>query len=432
MLLVTGPDIGGSLSTRARHSWLDQGGEERDRGCSVTEFYSSERSSHQVIPPATTASPPPEGPLAGYQDRLFATAQRDISSTSVRAYSAGWNKFLGFCVILGIDPVDHGLQLSSVLECFLMYCVEDAHRKIIPDTANGYVSHVLKKLEHMGLQPDRDSARSVRYSAVLVALNRDFHARNPQRLRCRFPFTIPFILWSFVYVEKNFADPALVRALKAAFAAGHAFSLRPGEFLYSPVDYECDRYLCAATTFVWFNGVAYKASEVGIWPRGIPSHITSTLDVRKNSTSAGGPVAVARNSCKGSTFCCVSILCDYFRQAGLTDSDPLMMYQGKHMDTTRLSTVMKLCAVAHDIDPDRVVPACLRKNVITQMDLNTPQLQRQLQGGWRSSAGEDHYWTNLLQQADCAERAVHNAGNASINVIRAIFQTPTAEVIPRR
>jgi hypothetical protein len=74
------------------------------------------------------------------------------------------------------------------------------------------------------------------------------------------------------------------------------------------------------------------------------------------------------------------------------------------------------------------VRPCEVKNVITQMDLNTPQLQRQLQGGWRSNAGEESYWANPLQVHN---GAVHNGGSASVNVIRAIFQTPSA-VVPRR
>jgi hypothetical protein len=333
-------------------------------------------------------------------------------------------------VILGIDPVKHGLVLADVFECFLLYCVEDALRRTIPDTANQYVSQVLKKLDHMGIYPDREKARSPRYTAVLCALTRDYELKLPKRLRARFPFTVPFILWSFQYIVDHFFDPALIRVLKAAFVVGHAFSLRPGEFLYSAMDYDCSRFLCAATTFAWFDGEPFVATETHRWPPGVPSHITSTLDVRKNSTDSGGPVAVARNP-TGVSFCCVSIISDYLRYAGLSVDDPLMVYQGKHLDTKLISDIMKTCAVAHDIDPSRVVPACLRKNVITQMDLNTPQLQRQLQGGWRSRAGEDHYWTNLLQLADAAERAVHNAGNASIDVIRTIFQTPSA-VVPRR
>jgi hypothetical protein len=431
MFPVTGSQPSGRLQEGAHHSWLDQGGEEcYSRRCQQ-ELLSTGWCSNQGIPPPPVASPPPAGPLEVYQGRLFETAQRDISSNSVRAYRTGWNKYAGFCAILGVDPISHGLDIADVFECFLLYCVEDALRRIIPDTANGYVSHVLKKFEHMGVYYDRETARSIRYYAVFKALLREYNLKVPKRLRSRFPFTIPFILWSFKFIDENFFDPALVRVLKAAFVVGHAFSLRPGEFLYSSMDYDCSRYLCASTTFAWFNGEAFVATETHLWPRDTtPSHITSTLDVRKNTTCSGGPVAVARNS-SGGSFCCVSIIAEYLRHASLREDEPLMVYQGRHLNTKLITEIMKKCAVAHDVDPDRVVPACLRKNVITQMDLNTPQLQRQLQGGWRSNAGEESYWTNLLQVADAAERAVHNAGNATINVIRAIFQTPTA-VVPRR
>jgi hypothetical protein len=88
---------------------------------------------------------------------------------------------------------------------------------------------------------------------------------------------------------------------------------------------------------------------------------------------------------------------------------------------------MKECGRHHNVDADRIVPACMRKNVITQMDLGTPQLLRQLQGSWRSNAGEVHYWANLLQVADSNTSAVHNTGCATIDVIRNIFGT---EVTP--
>jgi hypothetical protein len=84
---------------------------------------------------------------------------------------------------------------------------------------------------------------------------------------------------------------------------------------------------------------------------------------------------------------------------------------------------MKAAAAANDLDPKRTFAACLRRNVITQMDLSSSILLRQLQGGWRSNAGEEHYWAQLLQVADANQPAVHNAGSATIAVLRTIFST---------
>jgi hypothetical protein len=147
------------------------------------------------------------------------------------------------------------------------------------------------------------------------------------------------------------------------------------------------------------------------------------LDYRKNTQGQGGPVGVAANpSTNLDELCCVRVLTDYIRRAGLTANDPLFVtHEGKHLGTDEISAVMKTCAEHHDVDPTRVVPACMRKNVITQMALNTPQLQRQLQGGWRSRAGEEHYWAQLLQVADANQSAVHQAGSATIAVIQNIF-----------
>ena len=73
--------------------------------------------------------------------------------------------------------------------------------------------------------------------------------------------------------------------------------------------------------------------------------------------------------------CCVRVLTDYIRRAGLTADDPLFVtHEGKDLGTDEISAVMETCAEHHDVDPTRVVPPCMRKNLFTQMALNTPQL----------------------------------------------------------
>lgn len=100
------------------------------------------------------------------------------------------------------------------------------------------------------------------------------------------------------------------------------------------------------------------------------------------------------------------------------------MYSGTHLDTVEVTRVMKACAVAHGLDPTRTVPAGLRCDVLTQMDLNAPQLLRQLQGGWRSQAGEQHYWFRLLQVAAANQAAVHDPGASLPGVMRVMASTP--------
>jgi hypothetical protein len=287
----------------------------------------------------------------------------------------------------------------------------------------------------MNIWSVRETARSLRFIAVRTSLERKHKKKHPKRTTGRIPFTLPFIVWSFTYIDERYSSPSLRRVLKAALVAGHAFSIRPGEFLYSTHQYEEDRYLGAGTTLVWFPSplsptepIPYAATAPHTWPQdSSPTHITSSLDHRKNSQNAGQPVSVAANPNKGpNNICCVSVLCDYIRNTQLSPTDPLFVYDGEHLDTTEISSVMKTCAIHHDIDPDRVVPASLRKNVITQMDLNTPEILRKMQGGWKSNTGETHYFTHLLQLADANQAAVHNAGSATIEVIRAIFCTPAA------
>jgi hypothetical protein len=357
---------------------------------------------------------------------------RDAHHHSLVTYRNGWRKYLGFCAIFDVPPLSPGVPWPDMFECFLLYAVQDALRKIAPGTANEYVSHVLKHLEHEGFWSIRESARSPRYTAVHHALVRDHAEHHVFRTEARIPFTVPFIIWSLHYIDRTYDDPAERRLQKAILAAGHAFSLRPGEYLKCPQNYAANRFIRAGTTFAWFNGEAFAAYEPHTWPPGVPSHISSALDVRKNSLNKGGLVAVAANPEPPGpdTLCCASILADYIRFAGLAIQDPLFCRNHVHADSVELSAIMKTCAQAHDVDPDRIMPASLRKNVLTQMDLNTPQLQRMLQGGWRSRAGEDSYWTHLLQVADANQHAVHHAGGATISVIRTIFGRTLGDVQP--
>jgi hypothetical protein len=114
----------------------------------------------------------------------------------------------------------------------------------------------------------------------------------------------------------------------------------------------------------------------------------------------------------------------------LSINDPLFCADHGHLPATELSQVMKACAEFHDVDPARIMPAGLRKNVITPMDLNAPQLQRMLQGGWRSNADEVSYWTHFLQVADSNQSAVHNDGGATISIIRTIFGRTEGDLAP--
>jgi hypothetical protein len=269
----------------------------------------------------------------------------------------------------------------------------------------------------------RPGARTTLYNRVFTSLSNDYKAKCPRRLRVRIPFTIPFILWSFQYIRDHYPIP-LQGALMAALAVGHAFSLRPGEFLATKAKYDTNRFLGANTTFAWFDGCPYSACQAHRWPTGVPSHISSLLDVRKNSQDQGSPVAVAANpSQEPGVFCCVRVITSYIRRAALTDGDPLLVHEACHLGDKTLLHVMKQCAVAMRIDPTRVSIGCLRKNVLTQMKLSTPDLLRRLQGGWRSSVGETHYWAHLLQVANENEHAVHNQGCASVEVIRTMFTT---------
>lgn len=59
------------------------------------------------------------------------------------------------------------------------------------------------------------------------------------------------------------------------------------------------------------------------------------------------------------------------RLANLSDGDPLFSTAENHLRTTEISAVVKECERHHDVEPVRIVPVCMRKNVITQMEYSS-------------------------------------------------------------
>ncbi len=178
--LITAAYPHGSLPSCLSHCGLDRGSPQRDGRRDQQELLGNKRrcpeewivSGYQV-PPRSNA----ESLVLSYQSRLRDVAKRDIHYHSLLTYRNGWRKFLGFCVIFDVPPLSPGVPWPDIFECFLLYAVQDALRKVAPFTANEYVSHVLKHLEHEGFWNIRASARSPRYNAVQHALIRD-HAER--------------------------------------------------------------------------------------------------------------------------------------------------------------------------------------------------------------------------------------------------------------
>jgi hypothetical protein len=427
MFVIADPNTSGSSQAHPNNGWLASWRPQCHSGCHQPSVQSSPWRRHTTgIRQLIVSAVPSSGGIFGdLESRLRDTALRSVDASTRSAYSSAWVRFLRFAKIYGFNPTaPYGITWPEIFQAFLLHSVEDDIIPVTPDRADQCVSGILKFLESLAVYPERAIARSPIYISVRTALKNEYLAKTPKRLRERIPFTIPLILQAFAYIDLNIASPHERRLLKVLFAAGHAFSLRPGEYTRTSPPYHPNRYLCAATTFAWFHGIPYSALQASSWPSFPPSHICSLLDVRKNSKDQGAPVAVTANpSPNRNSFCCVRILTDYIRHTSFNAQLALFHRDGVHADADTLSMIMKTVATQAGLDPTRVSPVCLRRNVITQMDLSTPELLRHLQGGWRSNAGEEHYWAQLLQVADANQSAVHNAGSATIEVLRTIFDT---------
>jgi hypothetical protein len=218
----------GSLPVSLNHYRMNRGGAQCDGGCDPSSVSGLKRGrppewpvSGLDLPALTNAT----SLIYGYQRRLRNAAKRHIHHHLLHACRNGWRKYLEFCTIFGLEPLLPGAAWPDIFECFLLYAVEDALRKIAPFTSNEYVSHVLKHLEHEGLWKIRPTARSERYTAVLRALLCDHAANHMYRTDARIPFTVPFILWSlFDYIDRTYQAPP-------NHVCSRLSSLRPGEYL---------------------------------------------------------------------------------------------------------------------------------------------------------------------------------------------------------
>jgi hypothetical protein len=162
----------GSLPACFSHCRMDPGSPQRDSRCYQSEFLGDKRRwslGGYERPQSSNA----ESLVLSYQSRIRDATQRDIHHRSLVTYRNGWRKYLGFCAIFDVAPLSPGVPWPDMFECFLLYAVQDALRKIAPGIANEYVSHTSqapgarRALEHpsngpiptVHCRPARPSAR---------------------------------------------------------------------------------------------------------------------------------------------------------------------------------------------------------------------------------------------------------------------------------
>ena len=157
------------------------------------------------------------------------------------------------------------------------------------DTANSYLSHVIKRAMERRILPNSETIRTDYVGGVLEGLRKTSASSTPQRQRVRIPMTYPLLLTAVAITEKlRFVQPAAHAAITAALALGYGCSLRPGEYLVTGSQRGKSKMVSASKVFLWWDRRPFALSDAANFPKGPADRVTVTLDSTKNDPYGKG------------------------------------------------------------------------------------------------------------------------------------------------
>ena len=279
------------------------------------------------------------------------------------------------------------------------------------ETANSYLSHVIKQSVERRTIPNSESIRTDYLGGVLEGFRRTHTDNRPQRERVRIPLTYPLLLTAISITEKLWSSlPAAHAAITAALALGYGCSLRPGEYLTSTQRSRFpSKTVTASRVFLWWGTQPHALSEPESFPSGPADRVTVSLTPTKNDPYGKGmPRAVSRAP-SGAQFCCVAAIERYTRASRLIADQPAISVGFTGLSWNYIRTITRLTAIEHGIDPKRLVPHSLRHGAPTQMNsAGLPEAEIRHQGGWASEKGARTYMLPTLATVDRATQAIHS------------------------
>lgn len=297
----------------------------------------------------------------------------------------------------------------ALLERFLVYLCDEVG--VTPDTANQYLSHVTRGAVHWGLVDTSAELRSEGVRLVLAGLRQEQAlVAQPRRDSSRIPFT-----WDmFLLLDGGVLSrlPLIRRvALRAAFAVGFGASLRPGEYLPQP-DQQFDprKHVCVENVAVWYGEVAYPlcSDEVLLGSeRATSLHIH--LSYRKNDAFGSSGAFVIPANPSGSDPCLVAMVVEYARVLRPLEGRPLFRQPLCPITRQDLRDTLRELAELVGVDPQRLVPHCLRYGaVVSMLAHGADRDQIRLRGGWLAESGPVSYFRQSVEAARRAAAAVYD------------------------
>jgi hypothetical protein len=303
-------------------------------------------------------------------------------------------------------------------------------------TIDQYISHVVKHVFEVDQVDDASSLfRSVRAAKVISGFANDDHARCPQRVQCKIPFSADLVVKSRALTLRQYGvySADLKLGLDAAISLGFGLCLRPGEYLYSPGD--------SATAHVFIGD--YGAFKWDSDPRffvvtqpekypldlGVPDFFVQLPSTLKNDQwGKGGPSAVARAP-STSPFCCVTTLFAFLRRYPPTPGRPLLSGSNTLLSVALVNSHCKALAISEGLDPARLLPHSLRVGSVNQLESHGIHAQ-QIHGRWNTVAGVSAYTHAALAHARRVSPELHNTTLLPAEFLRFVYMTPVAATPP--
>lgn len=124
---------------------------------------------------------PAEG---GSLDVLNMSNRKSLMDVSRRQYSFGWKRYLDFCMLKGVaidgSCPDYKIELSELMESFLVYLVEGAEKTVTPTVANQYISAVGKFLLESKVIDSIKDIRTAKFQKTLSTYTKQIKLAKEQ------------------------------------------------------------------------------------------------------------------------------------------------------------------------------------------------------------------------------------------------------------
>ena len=280
---------------------------------------------------------------------------------------------------------------------------------IKPQTANQYVSHVIKTWIEERQITHSDDVRTPYLATIIDGFERMGRVGKPIREETKIPLTYPLLLIAIGVIDEQFSRQEEQRlAVRAAFAMGYGLSLRPGEYLKLFDERRPDEQALAGNVSLWWGETHFDAHEVDKFPPGPASRLTLAVDFLKNDQLGKGlPRALAKTS--RATFCCLTTIETFIRSQKLKANEPILTTSSGQVHWKTIRLILDKTARIGGVDPKRLTPQGIRAGAVNQLDAHahpTETLERQ--GGWTSTNGVRSYLRTNFRHADRVADDIHD------------------------